>query len=195
MKLILQAFFLFVLLTCLTGIFYPLVITGLAQIFFNEKSHGSLIRDQDKIIGSSLIAQNFIQAHYFWPRPSASNFGTTPSGASNQGPASRDLKSEIDKRRAFLKTSHRTSLAEVPEDLLMASASGLDPHISIAAAGFQLQRVAHARRLNEDSMAKLQTLLNQATERRQWGIFGEPGVNVLLLNRSLDAAFGKMKND
>ncbi len=195
MKLIWQAFSLFVLLTCLTGVFYPLAMIGVARVFFKEKSHGSLIRDQDKIIGSSLIAQKFSEPYYFWPRPSASNFGANPSGASNQGPTSLQLKAEIDKRREFLKTKHGSSLTEVPEDLLMASASGLDPHISIAAAAFQLRRVAQARRINDAGIPKLQALLEQATSVRQWGVLGEPGVNVLRLNRALDVTFGKIKND
>lgn len=193
MKLIWQAFSLFLLFTILTGVFYPLAMTGVARVLFYEKSHGSLITYQDKIIGSSLIAQNFSEPYYFWPRPSASNFGASPSGASNLGPASSVLKTEIDKRREFLKIKHAASLAEIPEDLLMASASGLDPHISISAAWFQLRRVAQARRLNETSMPKLQALLEQVTEGRQWGVFGEPGVNVLRLNRDLDETFGKMK--
>ena len=193
MKLIWQAFSLFALFTCLTGFFYPLAVTGLAQVFFNEKSHGSLIKDEDKVIGSALIAQKFSRPQYFWPRPSASDFGSNPSGASNQGPTSRKLKADIDKRREELKAKHDLNLSEVPEDLLMASASGLDPHISFAAAQFQLQRVAQARSLKQESMLKLQSLLEQAADDRQWGVFGEPGVNVLRLNRALDETFGKME--
>ena len=193
MKLIWQAFSLFVLLTCLTGIFYPLAVTGVAQVFFNEKSHGSLIKDEDKVIGSALIAQKFSRPQYFWPRPSASDFGANPSGASNQGPTSRKLKADIDKRREDLKVKHDLNLSEVPEDLLMASASGLDPHISFAAAQFQLQRVAQARSLKQESMPQLQLLLEQAKDDRQWGVFGESGVNVLRLNRALDETFGKME--
>ncbi len=193
MKLIWQAFSLFALFTCLTGFFYPLAVTGLAQVFFNEKSHGSLIKDEDKVIGSALIAQKFSRPQYFWPRPSASDFGANPSGASNQGPTSRKLKADIDKRREELKAKHDLNLSEVPEDLLMASASGLDPHISFAAAQFQLQRVAQARSLKQESMLKLQSLLEQAADDRQWGVFGEPGVNVLRLNRALDETFGKME--
>lgn len=163
-------------LTVITCMIYPLLVMGLGQLIFPAQARGSLIRDGDRLVGSSLIAQKFSEPRYFWPRPSAADYGTVPSGASNQGFISQKLVDAIKSRRDALG-------AAAPSDLLTASGSGLDPHISIAAARFEIARVATARQMDP---ARLNVLVDQFTEPRQLGFLGEPRVNVLLLNRALD---------
>lgn len=176
MKIMLQSLRLFLLLTLLTGIIYPLAITGVAQLFFPGQANGSRIIEQEKLVGSDLIAQKFEGPKYFWPRPSAADYATVASGASNKGPTSSDLKKAIDDRRAKFGTN-------ASADLLTASGSGLDPHISPEAARSQLSRVAGARHMPVEKVA---ALVDQTIERPQFGLFGEPRVNVLQLNRALD---------
>lgn len=176
MKTTLQSIRIYIVLTLLTGIIYPLVMTGLAQLIFPKQANGSRIIENGKLIGSDLLVQKFESPRYFWPRPSAADYATVPSGASNKGPTSADLKKSIDERRTKLGK-------DAPVDLLTASGSGLDPHISPEAAQFQVARVARERRLPNEQIA---TLVQQATEPPQFGFLGEPRVNVLQLNRLLD---------
>jgi K+-transporting ATPase ATPase C chain len=176
MKTILQSLRLYLVITLLTGIIYPLVMTGVAQILFPKQANGSRVTAQDKLVGSDLIAQKFESPKYFWPRPSAADYATVASGASNKGPTAADLKKLIDQRRQKFG-------ADAPVDLLTASGSGLDPHISPEAAHMQIPRIAAARNI---STTKIAELVDQTTEGPQLGFLGEPRVNVLILNRALD---------
>lgn len=182
MKNFLPAARLFLFLTILCGLVYPVLMTGLAQFFFSKKAQGSLIYQNGQLIGSELIGQNFEKPDYFWGRPSAVGYNPQPSGGSNLGPASADLKKIIEDRRVKLIQAHGTS-QEPPQDLLFASASGLDPHISPEAAFYQVHRVAEARHQNE---ATLRQLVESSIEPSQWHFFGQPRVNVLLLNMALN---------
>lgn len=177
MKTILQSLRIYLALMLLTGILYPLAMTGIAQLFFPKQANGSLIAIDGKIVGSELLAQSFQSPRYFWPRPSAADFATVPSGASNQGPTAADLKQTIEERRARFG-------AGAPVDLLTASGSGLDPHISPEAALYQVVRVASARHLPNGQVAAL--VDRGLTEPPQLGFLGEPRVNVLRLNLALD---------
>jgi K+-transporting ATPase ATPase C chain len=176
MKVILQSLRIYVVLTLLTGIVYPLAMTGVAQLFFPKQANGSRVIDQNKLVGSDLLAQKFENPKYFWPRPSAADFATLPSGASNKGPTSADLKNSIDERRKKFGD-------DAPVDLLTASGSGLDPDISPEAARLQIQRVATVRNM---SIQKISALVDQTIEEPQLGFLGEPRVNVLKLNRAID---------
>lgn len=176
MKTILQSLRTLIVLTLLTGVIYPLVVTALGRVAFPRQAGGSLITTDGKVVGSTLLAQKFEEPRYFWPRPSAANYATVASGASNKGPTSADLVNSITERREKFG-------ADAPDDLLTASGSGLDPHISPAAARHQAPRIAAARQL---SLEKVTTLITQHTEPPQWGIFGEPRVNVFALNLALD---------
>lgn len=189
--LIRQSLRLLAVLSMLTGLLYPLVVTGLAQWLFPQAANGSLIERDGKVVGSALIGQPFSDPKYFWSRPSA----TTPfpdnslaSGGSNLGPTNPALAAAVRQRIAALCASDPGNAAPIPVDLVTASASGLDPHISPAAAAWQLPRVARARGL---APAQVAALVAQATERRQFGLLGEPRVNVLKLNLWLDAAAAK----
>jgi K+-transporting ATPase ATPase C chain len=176
MKTALESLRIYIVLTLLTGIIYPLAISGVAQLLFPRQANGSRIAAQDKLIGSDLIAQKFESPRYFWPRPSAADYATVASGASNKGPTAADLKKSIDERR-------QTFGADAPVDLLTASGSGLDPHISPEAALSQIPRIAAARNISAD---KIFALVDKITEAPQLGFLGEPRVNVLRLNRALD---------
>jgi K+-transporting ATPase ATPase C chain len=176
MKVILQSLRIYVVLTLVTGIAYPLAMTGVAQLFFSRQANGSRITEQNKLIGSDLLAQKFESPRYFWPRPSSADYATVPSGASNKGPTSADLKKSIDERRGKVGK-------DAPVDLLTASGSGLDPHISPEAARLQLARVAAARNM---STQKIAVIVDQTIEPPQLGFLGEPRVNVLKLNLALD---------
>lgn len=181
------AFLLLAFLTAFTGLIYPLAATGLAALLFPYQSHGSLLRDSSgKTLGSELIGQWFDDPRYFWPRPSATSpepYNAASSSGSNQGPLSGELLKGIQARRAALRNAGPEEPGPPPLDLLTSSASGLDPHISPAAAAFQIARVARARGLERGAVAALAAA---ATEGRQWGLLGEPRVNVLKLNLSLD---------
>jgi K+-transporting ATPase ATPase C chain len=182
-----QAFRLFLALMLLTGVIYPLGITLAARIFFPERAGGSIITRRGAPAGSALLAQKFESPRYFHPRPSACDFSAIPSGAGNQGPTSRALKRAILERATRLR--HDQALppdAPVPPDLLLASASGLDPHVSPAAAAFQMERVARARDLAPEQRARLGKIIQEFIEPPQFGSLGEPRVNVLLLNLALD---------
>lgn len=172
--------------TVLLGIFYPLVVTGLAQLLFPRQANGELITANGKLIGSHLIGQPFTEPGYFYSRPSAAGaagYDPTASGGSNLGPTNKTL---IDRVSASVKSLQATNPhTPVPADLVTTSGSGLDPDISPAAAEFQIPRVAKERRMSEQ---EVRTLVLQHTEGRQFGFLGEPRVNVLDLNLALDAA-------
>ncbi len=179
---------LFVLLSLLTGLAYPLAVTALAQLAFPAAANGSLVLRNGQLTGSSLIGQQFTEAKYFWSRPSATvpmPYNAANSAGSNLGPTNPALHDAVRARIAALRAADPGNTAPVPVDLVTASASGLDPHISRAAADYQLARVARARGLPE---ATLRTLLDAHTEQPWLGFIGEPRVNVLLLNLALDAA-------
>jgi potassium-transporting ATPase KdpC subunit len=174
----------FLWLTLVTGVFYPLLITVIAQISMHDKARGSFVTVNGKIVGSSLIAQKFASEKYFWARPSACDYNPLPSGASNLGPTSGDLKKLVDTRLKRIIEAHGSAdIKEVPSALLYASGSGLDPHITKGAAHFQIKRIATARGL---SAKKLEALIEKMVEKRGCGFIGEECVNVLLLNIALD---------
>jgi K+-transporting ATPase ATPase C chain len=175
MKTIFQSLRIYIVLTLVTGIIYPLAVTGIARVCFPKQANGSRVVENGQLIGSDLLAQKFESPRYFWPRPSAADFATVPSGASNKGPTSAELKKAIEERR--------TKFGSDASDLLTASGSGLDPHISPEAAHSQTSRVAAARNI---SPQKISELVDRTTEPPQLGLFGEPRVNVLRLNRALD---------
>jgi K+-transporting ATPase ATPase C chain len=180
------AFVVFVLLTALTGAAYPALITGLAQTLFQDQANGSLIVEDGKIRGSRLIGQPFSDPGHFWSRPSATApmpFNAAASGASNQGPLNPALEEAVKGRIDALQASDPTQMAAIPVDLVTASGSGLDPHISVAAARWQAPRIARVRHLPEE---QVRALIAQHTEGRQLGVLGEPRVNVLELNLALD---------
>jgi len=169
------------LLTLLTGFIYPLLVTVLAQVIFPSQANGSLIKVGDKVIGSKLIGQNFTSEKYFHPRPSESNYDGLKSGGSNLGPTSKKLIKKVNLLSDKLKAENPN--LQIPSDLVTASASGLDPHISPGTAIFQAQRIAHIRGINQQ---KLLDLIEKYTEKKLFGVFGEKRVNVLLLNLALD---------
>ncbi len=177
---------LFVLLTAITGIVYPLAVTGVAKVAFPEAADGSLIVKDGKAVGSRLIGQNFTDPKYFWGRPSATGpmpYNASASGGSNQGPLNPALVDAAKGRIDALKAADPDNKQPIPADLVNASASGLDPHISPETAAYQITRIASQRQLPP---ADLKALVSQHTEGRQWGVFGEPRVNVLQLNIALD---------
>lgn len=178
---------LFVVLTAVTGIAYPLAVTGLARLLFPEAAGGSLIVKDGRAVGSRLIGQNFSDPGYFWGRPSATApqpYNAAASGGSNRGPLNPALVEAAKGRIAALRAADPGNDRPVPADLVAASASGLDPHISPAAADYQVARVARVRGLSPDAVRQL---LARHSEDRQWGLFGEPRVNVLELNLALEA--------
>jgi K+-transporting ATPase ATPase C chain len=175
-KVFLQSLRIYLVLTLLTGVVYPLAMTGIARLIFPKQANGSLVIDQGKLVGSELLGQKFESPRYFWPRPSSADYATIPSGASNKGPTSADLKKAIEERRAKFGQ-------EAPVDLLTASGSGLDGEISPEAAQWQVARVAAARGIAE---GKVTALVTQNIQPRQFGFLGEPRVNVLRLNQQLD---------
>ncbi|HEU0117828.1 MAG TPA: potassium-transporting ATPase subunit KdpC, partial [Alphaproteobacteria bacterium] len=171
---------LFILLMAVTGVAYPWFMLNAGQTVFPVQASGSLVKDGDKMIGSSLIGQNFAGAGYFHPRPSAANYDASNSSGSNLGPASPELLKAVGDRATALKQNVTLS---TPVDLVTSSASGLDPDISPAAARFQAPRVAEARHIDT---AKLQELISMHIQPRSMGFIGENRVNVLELNRALD---------
>ena len=174
------------LLTVLTGLLYPLAVTGIAQVLFPDRANGSLIMKNGVAVGSALIGQPFDNPKYFWGRPSATSpyaYNAASSSGSNLGPTNEALKKGVADRIAILKAADPENQAQVPVDLVTASGSGLDPHISPATAEYQVHRVAKARGVAEEIVRRL---VAEHTEGRQWGILGEPRVNVLELNLALD---------
>ena len=175
-------------LTLLTGVAYPLATWGIAQLAFPAAANGSLVVASGKAIASSLIGQPFSDPRYFWSRPSATMpmpYNGAASSGSNQGPRNPALADAVRSRIEMLRAVDPSNGAAVPADLVTASASGLDPHISVAAAEFQLARVARTRGLGVESV---RAILEQNTEGRTFGLLGEPRVNVVLLNLALDRA-------
>lgn len=178
---------LFIVMTVLTGLFYPFCVTGIAQTLFPIQANGSLLKEGKRTVGSELIGQSFVEDGYFWSRPSAVNYQTLPSGASNQSITSAKLKSNVDERKIrFQKQNFLAESTEIPSEMLFASASGLDPHISIEAAKLQVHRIEVFRGLNATQTEQLYQLIDEIKESRQFGLLGEPRVNVLVLNMKLD---------
>jgi K+-transporting ATPase ATPase C chain len=178
---------LFLLLTLLTGLLYPLLVTGLAQLLFPHQAAGSIVMRNGGAVGSRLIGQTFSDPRHFWSRPSATTpqpYNGTASTGSNLGPLNPQLTDAIKTRIAAVRAADPTNSAPVPIDLVTASGSGLDPEISLAAANYQAARVARARGLAPEHV---QALIAQHTEGRLLGVIGEPRVNVLELNLALDA--------
>jgi K+-transporting ATPase ATPase C chain len=180
-----------IVLTVLVGVIYPFVMTGLSELLFKEKARGSLIEREGKVIGSRLIGQPFKGPDYFHSRPSAagSGYDAAASGGTNLGPTSKQLFEEQVRARAEQLHAENPN-AEIPIDLITSSGSGLDPHISPAAAEFQIPRIAHERRMSEN---ELRELVHRHTEGRQFGVLGETRINVLELNLELDEASKKGK--
>jgi K+-transporting ATPase ATPase C chain len=182
-----RAFTMLAMMTLITGVAYPLLVTAIAQAAFQGKASGSLIERDGKVVGSALIGQPFSEPKHFWSRPSATapypNNAAASSG-SNQGPLNPALVDAVAGRIKALRDADPDNAAPVPVDLVTASASGLDPHISPAAAEYQVNRVARARSLDPQ---KVRALVAQFTDGRQLGFLGEPRVNVLQLNLALDA--------
>ncbi len=175
-----------VTLTILTGVVYPFLVTGVAQVAFSHNANGSLIVVDNKVLGSDLIGQPFDDPKYFWSRPSATSpqpYNGAASSGSNQGARNPALADAVKDRIKALRDADPGNDASVPVDLVTASASGLDPHISVAAANYQAPRVAKVRNA---PLQQVQALIAQNTEGRTLGVLGEPRVNVLGLNRALD---------
>ncbi|KQP47572.1 potassium-transporting ATPase subunit KdpC [Pseudorhodoferax sp. Leaf274] len=187
-KMIRPALVLFVLLSAITGILYPLAVTGAAQAVFPQQANGSLVLQDGKPVGSTLIGQAFSDPRYFWGRPSATAptpYNAAASTGANQGPLNPALTAAVQGRVAALRAADPGNAATIPLDLVTTSASGLDPHTSSAAALWQAGRVARLRGLPP---AQVQQLVARHTDARLWGLLGEPRVNVLALNLALDGA-------
>lgn len=188
MKTFLTALRLFLVMTLLTGVVYPLAVTGIGQGLFARQANGSVLKgSQNKAFGSELLAQKFDSVIYFQARPSACDYGTVASGASNKGPTSADLQKIVQERRAAFRASNNlASTQEVPSEMAFASGSGLDPHISPEAARMQIARVAKARGFIAEHTQNLKNLVESSIEQPQFGIFGNARVNVLRLNMAVD---------
>lgn len=175
----------FVLLTLITGVLYPLSVTGIAKVFFKNQAEGSLIMKNGKTVGSELVGQLFDDPKYLWGRPSATGpaFNASASSGSNYGPMHPDYLKAIEDRVKVLKEADSSNKTAVPVDLVTASGSGLDPHISPAGADYQVPRIARARGISE---SKVKAIIAQHTQGRFLGLLGEPVVNVLKVNLHLD---------
>ena len=197
-KLISQSVRQTIVWTLVAGVLYTAVMTVVAQVLFPAQANGSLVEKDGKIVGSALLAQQFTGTNYFWPRPSACSYGTGPSGlaassGSNLGPTSGALQTNVQNNiTAFLTGNNLPTNTPVPADMVYASGSGLDPHISPEAARLQIKRVAASRGMNED---KVTALVEQFTEQPQWGFLGQARVNVLRLNLALDKLANETQPD
>jgi potassium-transporting ATPase KdpC subunit len=190
MKTISIAFRIFLILTVLTGIVYPLAVTGIAQLAFPSKANGSLIFRNEKAIGSELLGQHFDSTDYFTSRPSAIAYQTMPSGGSNLGVTSKKLQLQVEARRTdFLALNGLKKNTIIPSEMLFASASGLDPHISPEAALLQVNRIVKARHLTSTQKKQLIQIIEQQTELPAFYCLGKTRINVFLLNLSIDASF------
>jgi K+-transporting ATPase ATPase C chain len=179
-----------VVLTILTGVLYPVAMTFLGQWMFPHQANGSLVTQNGTIAGSELISQKFTSDKYFHSRPSAIDYNPLPSGGSNFGPTSKALQDSVHaNKQQFISQNKLVAGVEVPKEMLFASGSGLDPHISPEAALLQVARVAYARHLDASKTEQLKWLVQQCTEAPQWNIFGQVRVNVLKLNLALDHEF------
>lgn len=181
MKEITTAIKAFIIFSILLGLIYPLAITGVAQVAFPKKANGSLIKINEQIVGSSLIGQKFDKPEYFYSRPSAFDYNASGSGASNFGPSSKKFIEQVKTRIG--KRKEETGNRLIPADAVLASASGLDPHISLENAQLQIPRIAKIRNMPE---TEIKELVNENTDRNFIGIWGQDGVNVLKLNIALD---------
>lgn len=179
--LLIQSIRVFLTLSLIVGVFYPLSVTLVGQTFFSEKANGSLVRLDNQVIASELLAQKVESPRLFWPRPSASDYGAVPSGASSQGPTSDALKAAVVERKA-------QGLVGV---MLFSSGSGLDPHISSGAAISQLPRIVQSRNLNDNEEGELLQIIKKSTQGRDFGFLGEERINVLTLNLKLIERFGR----
>ena len=183
---LLPGFRMTLVMTVLTGLIYPLLVTGLSQTLFREKANGSLVTVNGLVVGSELIGQDFTKPEYFHPRPSAAGYDASASTGSNFGPTSQKLIDRVKASAEKFRKENPGFTDPLPADTVTASASGLDPHISPAAAGAQAERVAKARGITPD---QIKHLIEAGTEGRDLGFLGEPRVNVLALNRALDGNF------
>lgn len=177
----------FAAITIVTGIIYPLFISLISVVFFPGKASGSMIEKNGKIIGSRLIGQKFVSDKYFWSRPSAVDYNPVPSSGTNLAPTSEKLKQTfLERKKNFIEKNFVKDTALIPNEMLFASASGVDPHISHEAAIIQVERVSIARGFNEVQKKRVYDLINSMTEKPQIGFLGDAVVNVLLLNLELD---------
>jgi len=186
-KILLPSLLMLVVFSVLTGLIYPFAVTGIAAVCCARQAQGSLIRQHDRLLGSSLLGQPFDNPKYFWPRPSATTpqpYNGASSAGSNLGPTNPAQIDAVKAQLAALQQADPGNKSPVPVDLVTASGSGLDPDISPAAAEFQLMRVARARGIDPQ---QVRSLVSAHTQSRQWGVLGEPRVNVLELNLALDA--------
>jgi K+-transporting ATPase ATPase C chain len=180
-----------ILLTVLTGLIYPGVVTGLCQVLFPDKANGSIVKKDGQIVGSALLGQNFSRAEYFHPRPSAAGangYDPTASGGSNLGPTNQKLYDRVKASAERFRKENPAFTGPIPSDALTASASGLDPEISAANADAQIARVAEARGTKKENVERL---VSSQTKQRDLGLLGEPRVNVLEVNLALDREFPK----
>jgi K+-transporting ATPase ATPase C chain len=178
--------------TVITGVLYPVIMTVLAQLSYPHAAGGSIIIIDNQAVGSELIGQKFDSLNYFWGRPSAIDYQPLPSGGSNFGMTSLKLQELYQNRKnSFTLKNNLAEDIEIPAEMMYSSASGLDPHISVRAARLQLDRISAARRLSTSEFSHISQLVDQLTEGRQLGIFGEARINFLLLNIELDKTFHK----
>jgi potassium-transporting ATPase KdpC subunit len=187
MKSLLHAFLVLIVLTVLTGLIYPAIVTAIAVVCFPAQAHGSLTYNKGYVTGSRLIGQNFADRKNFWPRPSATNFSAMPSGGSNLNPISSSLRIAVDARRDTFRVANGLSAVDtIPGDMLFASGSGLDPDISPEAARLQINRIARERNFTNDQKAALVSLVKSSIVPRQLGFLGSERVNVLRLNQDVE---------
>lgn len=187
MSRLLTALRLYLLIVLIAGLGYPALIAFVGGTIFPGQSKGSILSQKGTPVGSELLAQKFTSDRYFWPRPSAADFATVASGASQLGPTSQTFRSNVAVRIAFVRQAHPDSAGfAIPADLLTTSASGLDPHLSPEAVRFQLTRVAKARHLSKEKTLALGKMIDAVTEKPLLGLIGERRVNVLVLNLKLD---------